>query len=120
MKPRTRIYVAGCYSSDNVLGVFENMRKGMRLSVKTLLAGFAPFCPWLDYHFSLMLRGTEKITVADYYEYSMSWLYVSDAMLLVPGWEKSVGTSKELTLASEVGIPVFYTLEELVEWEKSR
>ena len=49
------MYVAGAYSSDNVLGVLDNMRRGMRMSTEIFLAGFSPFCPWLDYQFQLML-----------------------------------------------------------------
>jgi len=108
---RTRVYVAGAYSSDNVMGVLENMRKGMRISTDVLVAGYAPFCPWLDYQFNLMLRDNESLTINDFYEYSMSWLDVSDVVLVVPGWENSKGTITEIERAEQQGIPVYYSLE---------
>ena len=111
-----RVYVAGCYSADNVIGVLDNMREGIRASVEVLLAGFSPFSPWLDYQFQLMLRNGEMLTVEDYYRYSMAWLEVSDAVLVLPSWQSSVGVQAELARAGELGIPVFYTLEELVEY----
>ena len=110
-----KIYIAGAYSADNILIGFDNMRKGMRLSTQVLLAGFAPFSPWLDYHFQLMLRDEEQLTVQDYYAYSMAWLEVSDALLLVPGYENSKGTQAEIKRAHELGIPVFTSLTALIE-----
>jgi hypothetical protein len=119
MKKIERVYVAGAYSADNVITVLDNMREGIRLSVRVMLEGFSPFSPWLDYHFQLMLRGDERLTVPDYYKYSMRWLEVSDAVLLVPGWESSKGTLKELQRARELDIPVFYYLTELLEYVKN-
>ena len=109
-----RIYVAGPYSADNVISVLDNMRKGMSLSKDVFLAGFAPFCPWLDYHFTLMLKHGEKLTVEDYYNYSMAWLEASDAILVLPNWQSSKGTVMELERAKELSIPIFYTLDDLV------
>ena len=106
-----RVYVAGAYSADNVITVLDNIREGMRLSTRIMLAGYAPFCPWLDFHFQLMLRNGERFTVEDYYRYSLAWLDVSDAMVLVPGWERSRGTLNEIDHASRISIPIFYDAE---------
>lgn len=107
------VYVAGAYSADNVIQVLENMRKGMRASVEVLLKGYAPFCPWLDYQFSLMLQGDEKLLVQDYYQYSISWLEKSDCVLVLPNSDKSKGTQAELVRARELNIPIYTSLEEL-------
>lgn len=111
-----RIYVAGAYSANNVIGVLDNMRKGMRLSTEVMLAGFAPFCPWLDYHFQLQLREGETLSVEHYYAYSFAWLEASDAVLLVPGWGNSKGTLAEIERAKELHIPVFETLESVIKY----
>jgi hypothetical protein len=110
-----RVYVAGAYSADNVVGVLNNIREGIRLSTEVLLAGYAPFCPWLDFHFQLMLRGDERLAVVDYYRYSLSWLDVCSAVLLVPGWENSRGTLAEIERAQQLGIPIFKSIAELKE-----
>ena len=109
-----RVYIAGAFSSDNILQVFENMRLGMRASVKVLLSGYAPFCPWLDYHFSLMIRDTEKLEVENYYNYSLAWLEVSDALIVLPNWESSVGTKREIEVARKLGMPIFYNIDDFL------
>ena len=114
-----RVYVAGAYSSDNVIGVLDNMRQGMRLATEVFLAGFAPFCPWFDFHFQLMLRDNERLTVDDYYRYSLAWLRVADA-LLVGDWpecDKSKGTQKELDEAIRLNIPIYICLQDLIDAE---
>lgn len=103
-----RLYIAGAYSADNVLGVLDNIRRGMRAGTQALLAGFAPFVPWFDFHFQLMLRENEALTVEDYYRYSLAWLEVSDAVWVLPGSENSKGTQAEIKRAQELGIPVHY------------
>ena len=113
MKPIKRVYVAGSYSADNVIDVLANMRRGIRTSVAVLKAGFEPFCPWLDYHFQLQVDDDDDLTVEDFYEYSMAWLEVSDALLVLPNSENSVGTQNEIKRAKELGIPIFYHLDEL-------
>lgn len=112
-----RIYVAGLYSIPaNVTSILDNIRRGMRAGLDVFLAGYAPFVPWFDFHFQLMLREDkgEVLTVNDYYAYSLAWLEASDAMLVISGIEeKSVGVAKEIERAQELGIPIFMSLEEL-------
>ena len=108
-----RVYVAGAYSAPNVIDVLGNMRRGLRLSVEVLKAGFAPFSPWLDFQFGLI----EDVTLAEYYRYSLAWLEVADAVLVVPqGASQSKGTQAEIARARELGIPVFGTIEDLIDW----
>lgn len=109
-----RVYVAGPYSADNVIKVLENIREGINMAKDVFLAGFAPFCPWLDFHYTLMLQPGEKLTVEHYYQYSLAWLEVSDAVLLLPNWEQSRGTLAEIDRARALGIPIYYTLESMV------
>lgn len=110
-----RIYVAGAYSGPDVITILDNMRKGMRLSTEVMIAGYAPFVPWFDFHFQLMIREGEIITLRQYYDYSIAWLSVSDAVIVVPNWENSTGTKKELEIARSMNIPIVYSLDELKE-----
>ena len=115
-----KVYVAGAYSADNVLDVLHNMRRGMNLSTECFVRKFAPFSPWLDYHFLLQVREEEaaSITVEDFYQYSLAWLAVSDAVLVVENSEQSIGTQKEIEFARSLGIPIFHDILHLQQWRE--
>ena len=110
-----RIYIAGAYSGPDVITILDNMRRGMRLSTEVFLSGYAPFCPWHDFMYHLVLREGEQLNIDDYYRYSLAWLEAADAVLVVPGYEQSKGTAAEIAVAHTEGIPVFYLLDELKE-----
>lgn len=107
-----RIYIAGAYSANNVITVLDNIRIGIRASTELFLKGYSPFCPWLDFHFQLMLREGETLSVEDYYRYSIDWLEVSGAIYVLPNSENSKGTQKEIKSAVDLNIPVFYSMDE--------
>ena len=114
--PRLRVYVAGPYSADNVIDVLANIRKGQKSAYELLKAGFAPFCPWLDYQLSFY----GEITIEEYRDYSIAWLDGSEAVFVLPGWEKSSGTKAEMARAKELGIPIFFNKKDLYEWAEKR
>lgn len=109
-----RVYIAGPFTGPDSITVFDNMRRGIRLCVHVLTScqGWAPFCPWLDFLFILLLRPPEILTLQDCYEYSLAWLEVSDVLLVLPGYENSKGTCREIARAKDLKIPVYYSLQE--------
>lgn len=113
-----RVYVAGAYSADNVLDVLKNIGKGEEYCADLFAMGFAPFCPWHDKSY-VMFNWSMDFTVQQFYDFSIAWLKVSDAMFLVPGWEGSKGTLKEIEVAKELGIPIFNRICDLVQWKES-
>jgi nucleoside 2-deoxyribosyltransferase len=113
MARKLRVYVAGAYSAPNVLAVMGNMRRGIQLSSACAKAGFAVYSPWCD----CLLHFHEEFRLEDCYSYSMPWLEASDAVLVVPeNCEESNGTQAEIRRAIELAIPVFWSLDELIEW----
>ena len=113
MESIKRVYVCGAYSADNVISILDNIRIGMRASTELFLKGYAVFCPWLDFHFQLMLREGEILSVEDYYRYSLAWLEVSDAIYVLPHSESSNGTQREIKRAIELNIPIYTRSDEL-------
>ena len=103
-----RIYVAGPYSADNVLDVLRNIGRGEKACARLFAAGYAPFCPWHDKSY-VTDNPDGEFTVKQFYDFSMAWLEVSDAVVLLPGWEDSKGTLAEIERAKELGIPVYYS-----------
>lgn len=113
-----RVYIAGSYSSNSTLGTLNNMRVGMKVGLDVLLAGYAPFVPWFDYHFQLMLKEGQNLTVENYYNYSIAWLEVSDIVLVLPNSHNSKGTQNEIKKAKKLSIPVVYSIDELNQYRK--
>lgn len=117
-----RIYCAGAitpYKSEHpVFGFLGNIARGVRASLVLLLKGYAPFCPFLDFQYWFYLREGENITEKMIKDLSMAWLEVSDAVLVLPKYRKSAGTKAEIERARELHIPVFFSVEDLIDWEE--
>jgi len=110
-----RIYLAGSMSDSNCLQFLENLRRGIRVSAQLVLLNYHPFSPFIDFQFFLALRNDEKITDKMIKDYSLSWLAVSDAVLVLPDYESRKGTIAEIKRAEELNISVYYSMEELVD-----
>lgn len=111
-----KVYIAGPYSSDNVLGVLDNIRAGMRMAAKLLQKGFAVFCPWTDHQLFLQLREGESISVETIQAASMEWLRMADAILVLDGYRASKGTLAEMKVGFELSKPIFFNPCELYQW----
>jgi len=120
-----RVYIVGQFSGNNqgggkgVIQVLENIRIGIRAGTELLLAGFAPFCAWLDHQYFFQLRDNEHIDEGHIKAYSIEWLGQCQAVLLLNGWWYSPGAQIEVSKAKEWGIPTFNSIEEIIEWRES-
>ena len=112
---KLRIYVAGALNgmaSDYV----KNMHRMITWSKRVRDLGFSTYTPGLDLLEGLVLGNLEY---EDYFQNSQPWLDAADAVFLVPGWEESKGTKREIERAKEKGIPVYmdiWTLKHVKEW----
>lgn len=117
-----RIYVAGAitpYKSEHpVFGFLGNIARGIRMSLTLLLKGYFPFCPFLDYQYWFFLLEGEAISEKMIKGMSMAWLEVSDAIMVLPKYRKSGGTKAEIDRARELDIPVFYNVEDMIDYEE--
>ena len=110
------VYVAGAFSAESTLAIGRNIHRGISKAVEVLKQeGMIPYCPWLDFLFSVV-TGT-VIESEEIYEYSMDWLRRCDALLVVEGWEESAGTKVEIGEAVSLGKPVFYDIDRLLVWK---
>lgn len=98
-----RIYVAGAYSDSHILGVARNIMKGRDLTAELMELGFFAYCPWNDWEIAVR----KELPMEYWKKNGMAWLQVSEAVVLVPGWENSGGTKAEIAEAERLGIPVF-------------
>ena len=118
-----RVYVAGAitpYPTEHpVLGFLSNIKRGQRMAKDLLLKGYSPFCPFLDFMYFLHLNDGENITEKQIKNLSMVWLEKCDAVLVLPRYRKSAGTIAEIARARELEIPVFYSVEDMEDFEEA-
>jgi len=107
-----RVYLAGRYSADNIIDMLRNIREGITTGAMLLNNGYAVFCPFLDYQFSLTFYGS-VLQKKHYQDNSMAWVECCHAMYVMPHSEESRGVQREIARARELGIPVFFSMEEL-------
>ncbi len=114
-----KVFVAGAYNADNVLGVLKNIGRGEAYAAELFALGFAVFCPWHDKDYAIRLYDRD-IPVSQYQAHSLKWLEVCDCIFLVPGWENSAGTKTEIDRAWTLNIPIFYDTDTLCQWRKEK
>jgi len=99
-----KIYLAGKYSANNILDCLNNIHDGIKKGAEILKKGDVVFCPFIDFLFQFF---DKTLTIEDYYRYSMSFLEGwADEIWVLPDWENSEGTKKEIARANELKIPV--------------
>jgi len=102
---------------NQVAEYLDNVRQGITMATELIAHGFAPYCPFVDFMYWIARPSdTELPTGATMQTCDLSWLDVADALLLLPGWETSLGVKGELARANELGIPVYYSIAELIKF----
>jgi hypothetical protein len=118
---RKRIYIAGAISPTSknrhpVLEYCGNVASFLATGTALYRRGFAPYIPALD--MLIAIWGWGNFKPEDFYETSLAYLAAADAMLVLPDYENSIGTKKELEYAKEHAIPIFYDVDDLIEYFK--
>jgi hypothetical protein len=100
-----RVYVAGPYSRGDIV---LNIREALFHADWLMAAGYIPFVPHLTGFWHLCFPRAYESWLA----YDMEWLRVCDALLRMSG--ESPGADREVAEAQRLGIPVFYSVPELI------
>ena len=101
-----KVYIASPYTiGDSALNVKRQMHAGNEL----MNEGFIPFIPLLS-HFQHMMypRNYEE-----WLNWDHEWVNTCDCLLRLDG--ESSGADKEVEWAKDAGMPVFYSLRELID-----
>lgn len=100
-----KVYIASPYS----LGDKEkNVQVQVETASKLLDMGFNPFWPLASHY----LHSWKKQTYDTWMEIDLEWLESCDYLLRLPG--ESKGADMEVAHARKLGIPVFYSIEQLL------
>lgn len=101
-----KVYVASPYTLGDVA---VNVKAQMEAADELMNLGFAPFVP-LYSHFQHMAYPRPY---EDWIKFDKAWVLSCDALYRFGG--ESKGADGEVDLAKSVGIPVFYSIEDLIE-----
>lgn len=96
------VYIAGKYRGPNAWAVEQNIRAAEEVAARVIQLGMMPLCPHKNTAHMEGLADDEFFLAG-----TMELLRRCDAVVLVPGWDKSTGTRAEVTEARALGIPVF-------------
>ena len=105
MKLPPIIYIAGPFDHDDLIhGVPANILNASKIALECWKKGWAVICPHKN------TAGFEHVDVPVrvWYHGDLALLSRCDAILMIPGWERSKGAQDELTFALKNQIRVFY------------
>lgn len=128
-----KVYIAYRYScnfppfNSDVLAILGSIGKATRVGLELAKLGFIPFIPHLDFLVAIMdgslIDDKFPLTKDYYYKSSMEWLKCCDAMLLVDSMDikrGSKGVKVEYEYCIDVGIPIFTSIEELLQNKEAK
>ncbi len=107
---KLKVYVAGPYTKGDVA---VNVREAIKVGNELFDLGFLPYIPHLTHFWHLIFPRTYK----DWLDYDNEFLPDCDVLLRIPG--ESSGADHEVKLAEEYLIPVFFTIDDLLEYQTS-
>lgn len=97
-----KIYVSGKFSGDQIVNVAAAIDAAETLAN----AGAIPFVP----HLSITWQLRHNHNYEWWIKWCLQWVTACDALVRLPG--DSPGADEEVAAARELGIPVYYGLEE--------
>ncbi len=117
------VFIAGPYFGDGTREVIQkNIREAEKYQIELANRKIGFFCAHNHTeHFEVKATAEEQF----YYDLDFQFLTkAADAVLAIPGWEKSNGAKREVAWAREHNLPIFYPksprdLDELEHWVQS-
>lgn len=106
MRTDIKVYIASPYTLGDVA---VNVKLQLDVYDELMNLGFAPYAP-LYSHFQHMAHPRPY---TDWINMDFIWVKVCDCVLRLGG--VSTGADNEVKLAEELGIPVFYNIEDMIK-----
>lgn len=118
------VFIAGPYFGD---GTYETIEKNIRhaeiyqIELANHRVGF--FCAH-NHTEQFQASGNKGARAPEEFYYELDWQFltrVAEAILALPGWEKSKGAVREIDWAKEHQVPIFYPkdptdIDDIVAW----
>ena len=108
------VFIAGPYFGDGSHEIIKRNISSAQLTAIQLANRRIPFfCPHLHTaHFELKATAPEPF----YAELALQILPICGAVVLLPNWEISKGTAREIETAKALNIPIFEDIEGVEKW----
>jgi hypothetical protein len=103
-----RPYIAGPYTQGDPA---VNTATALAVADKLLTLGYMPFLPHLSHYWHVRYPHDYETWMT----YDRSWQLLCDCLIRLPG--ESSGADREVTLANQMGQPVFYGVEAFLNAE---
>jgi hypothetical protein len=105
------IYIAGPFRAANYWLQEQNIRRAETAALEVWKLGTAVICPHANTRF---FQGAVPDHV--WLDGDLEIIRRCDALLLVEGWENSVGARGEVEMAKQYGLKIFRNINELKSW----
>lgn len=102
-----KVFISGPYSKGDVA---QNVKIAMDMANELINHGFAPYCP----HLTHFLHMNSWQPYEKWLEIDCEFLVLCDAVIRLAG--ESSGADNEVELAKRTDIPIFYNIDELVDF----
>ena len=96
-------YIAGPYRGKTIADVVQNIRFAESYAVKYWKLGFAVICPHMN---TALFDGHAEDSV--WLAGGLEFVRRSDIIVMIPGWQRSSGSIKELELAKQLNMVAIY------------
>lgn len=105
------VYIAGPYRGRTSDQVDKNIYAARHFGIEAIVVGWSPVIP----HCNTQRLEVALPAVSDEFwlESTLELMRRCDAVLMVAGWESSVGATNERDKALRLGMPVFNSLAEM-------
>lgn len=94
-------FISGSYRHETINGVLMNILKARAVSLKYWKKGYAVICPHLN---AALMDG--EMPDDTWLEGDIEILKRCDVIVMIKGWEQSIGAKKELEVAIQNGLTV--------------
>lgn len=109
------VYVAGPYTATPERTVAQHIDDARLLGCMVASMGALPVIPHMN------TAHMDNLQPWGWWiDATLELMYRCNAVVMLPGWERSRGAKGEHDKAKEIGIPVFYDMPTLAEWVAGR
>jgi len=107
------VYTCGPFTAATHWLIKQNVDAAEKYSLEIAKLGAMPVCP---HKMTDNFHGL--LTPEFWYEATLQLMRRCDAVLLLPGWDRSKGAMEEWEEAKRLKLPMFSTVSQLHEWLK--